>query len=92
MTDILCNEDGEVICLGGDFVIGESTIQHQADILTACEGEYKQFPTCGVGLSGFLNDEDRRPLVRKIRIQLTSDKMLVSAVSFKEVLRINATY
>lgn len=92
VTDILCGEDGELMCQAGDFIVGAATIQHQADLLCAVEGEYKQFPTTGVGLSGFLNDDDHRALIRKIRLQFTADKMLVSKVQFNDVLKVNASY
>lgn len=74
------------------MVIGDATLQHQADIISACEGEYKQFPTTGVGISGFLNDEDHRAMLRKIRLQLTADRMIVSSVTYNDVLRVKAKY
>lgn len=74
------------------MVIGDATLQHQADLLVACEGEYKQSLTTGVGMSGFLNDEDKRPLLRKIRGQFRADGMQVNNLQFSGNLLINAAY
>lgn len=85
LTDILCDDNGDLVCSGGDLVLGASTLQHQADLLEASEGEYKQSPTTGVGLSSFLNDEDPREMIRKIRMQFDRDGIMISALSYNQV-------
>ena len=92
VKDILCDEDGEIACVHGDLFIGESTVQHQADLLEANEGEYKQNPTTGIGLRNFLDDEDPREMLRKIRIQFTKDNMEVTKLTFATDLIVKASY
>jgi hypothetical protein len=93
VTDILYDQDtGDIACKNGDFVIGDSTLQHQADLLEAGEGEYKQAPTVGVGLQGFLNDEDPAEMLRKIRIQFVGDGLNVSQLKSSDPLNIKANY
>jgi len=92
-TDILCDPDtGEVLSKDGDFVCSDVTYQHQGDLLYGQEGEYKQFPTTGVGLFQMLNDEDKTEMARKIRAQFTRDGMRVDAITTGPELRIRAQY
>lgn len=95
MTDILTDpETGEVICRQGDLVTGESTRLHQNDLLLACEGEYKQFPTTGVGLIHFIDDDEAANLMRKIRQQFSADGMNVTRSTMTEAgkLTLEAQY
>ncbi len=93
VTDILYDQlSGDIACKNGDFVIGDSTLQHQADLLEAAEGEYKQSPTVGVGLQGFLNDEDPSEMVRKIRIQFVGDGLNISQLKMTDPMNIKASY
>lgn len=93
MTDILCDPvSGDLLCEEGDFVAGDATYQHQADLLHGQEGEYKQFPTTGVGLFQLLNDEDKTEMVRKIRAQFTRDGMRIDTITTGPELRIRAQY
>ncbi|MCX6281472.1 MAG: hypothetical protein NTU51_05890 [Bacteroidetes bacterium] len=85
VTNDLASEDG-------DFAIGDSTRQHQVDLLVANEGEYKQFPVTGVGIEGFLLDEDKTDMIRKIRSQFTRDGMSVLKVTAIGGININAQY
>ncbi len=93
MTDILFDETDDLAVIGGDMAIGEATLQHQADLLSAQEGEYKQSPVTGVGLSNFLNDEDPREMIRKIRLQFAQDGIQIDSLSFSEgIANIKGTY
>jgi len=92
VTDILCDESGDISCVAGDMITGDATYQHQADLLTAVEGSYKQNPTTGVGIDGYLLDENPAELTRKIRIQFTKDGMSVVKVAYGTNLEINANY
>jgi hypothetical protein len=92
VIDILCDDDGDVACQLGDMVLGDATYQHQADLIEANEGVYKQFPTTGVGLDEFLNSEDTAEMLRKIRIQFVKDGMQVSKVAYTTTLEIKANY
>ena len=93
VTDILFDPDtGDLACKDGDFVVGDSTFHHQADLLEAAEGEYKQYPTVGVGLTEFLNDENPAEMLRKIRIQFVRDGLNITELSSAEQLKISAEY
>lgn len=93
MTDILTDPlTGDVLCQDGDFMLGDATYQHQADLLQAQEGEYKQFPATGVGLPQFLNDEDPADMIRKIRAQFKRDGIAIEKIAAGATLRITATY
>lgn len=92
VTDILCDDAGDLICFAGDFACGDSTYQHQVDLLWAKEGEYKQTPPTGVGLENYLLDEDRTDLLRKIRMQFASDGMTLTQLEYVNDLKIRANY
>jgi len=93
VIDILFDtENGDLACKDGDFVLGDSTLQHQGDLLDAGEGEYKQSPTVGVALRDFLNDEDPTEMLRKIRMQFTRDGLNISELSSGSQLKIRARY
>ena len=73
----------------GDFVIGESTAQHQNDLLMSEEGAYKQAPTIGVGLLGYLEDDGPENLMRKIRHEFHGDGMNIEKLVMDEVGKLN---
>ena len=92
-TDFLCDADtGDLLCEAGDLVIGDSTRQHQLDLLYANEGDYKEFPVTGVGIDSFLNDNDKTDMIRKIRQQFTLDTMKVVKITAGSNLNIDANY
>jgi hypothetical protein len=95
MNDILKNADtADVDCKNGDFVVGESTFQHQQDLLSATEGEYKFDPLVGVGLAEFLDDEDPAEMMKKIRQQFSLDGMSIKTAKINKSgkLEIEANY
>ncbi len=91
--DIIVMDSGDVACHRGDFVVSDATKQHQKCLLIAGEGEYKENPATGVGIEGYLLDEDRSDLVRKIRMQFTQDNMNVINIGLgAKGININADY
>lgn len=56
-NDILLDDNYDIRIENGDLVVGESTRQHQKLILLAEKGENREFPTHGVGLASWLNDD-----------------------------------
>lgn len=56
-TDILLDEFFDLSLKDGDLVIGESTRQHQSLLLLCEKGEIREFPTRGVGLQSWINDD-----------------------------------
>jgi len=91
--DILL-EGFDLFIRNGDFVIGESTRQHQAILLVANQGELRQYPDRGVGLNGYLLDEmDLGELKQNISRQFELDGMRVNSIDFDgEELKPDAEY
>lgn len=80
MTDISLDSTGDVLLAGGDFVVSESTEQHQRLLLISEKGEWKTNPTIGVGLRSAL-DDDGRNVLRTIAQEFTRDGMRVNSVT-----------
>ena len=93
VTDFLVDEvSGDLLCEGGDLVIGDATNQHQADLLASEEGWYKENPGTGVGMINFVLSEDPTEMIRKIRMQFTADGMVINKLKASPELTINAHY
>ena len=90
--DILLDDDFDLLASGGDLVTGDSLIQQQAILLTVVEGEIKQSPNTGVGISTYLNDEDTQSLYSKIKSQFRKDNLTVLHLSMSEKLEILAKH
>ena len=100
MQDILFGIDenetdiDDLKIVDGDFVIGESTLQHQRHLLLAEKGDYKQDPTIGVGIGSFLLDDDVEGMLREVNIEFLRDGMNVTKVGMTKdgKLEIDADY
>lgn len=99
MTDILLDETFDLIIEKeatdkGDFLIEESTKQHQALILMANKGEFKQSPLVGVGVSLYLEDDRLGAMKSELQQQLSLDGMTVDELRIFNDGRIfiNASY
>lgn len=77
-TDILLDENYNLLAKNGDLVTGDMLIQQQALLLSTGEGEWKQSPVVGVSLNSFLLDESELEAFRRIRIQFKSDGVLIT--------------
>ena len=56
---------GQVLTIaGGDFVIVESTGEHQRQLLVNNKNDFKQNPTICVGLLGYVDDEGPDNIMR----------------------------
>jgi hypothetical protein len=63
-----------VLPLVNDFVIAASDNQHQADIISSSAGEWKQYPSMGVGANSYLNSSGQTTLLsQQIILQLQAD-------------------
>lgn len=76
--DVLLDSAYDLKVSGGDFVVGESTAQHQNCILMAAKGDYKEFPMMGVDLMSWLNNERPEDMMRAIRLEFANDGMKVN--------------
>lgn len=94
MIDIQLQDSGELLVAGGDFAVGESTVQHQAVILAAHQGEFKQSPAVGVGISDLLLSDELLEYRHRIRNQFGMDGMKVKQLDLYEIgnLKIIASY
>ncbi|WP_372747053.1 oxidase [Lutibacter sp.] len=81
MQDILVDDSGNLRIENGDFVIGNSTLQHQQHIILAQKGEWKETPELGVGVETELNNENPRELLSKIRRNFEYDGMTVKKLN-----------
>lgn len=57
MNDFLLDEHLDLEISKGDWVVGESTYQHQKILFYAEKGEFKEHPTRGVAYRRFLENE-----------------------------------
>ena len=77
MHDIALNDVEDLATIGGDFITGESTAQHQRQLILNNKGDFKQNPTICVGAATFIDDEGAQNLVRNISIEFLKDGMEV---------------
>lgn len=93
MNDVLLGEDYDLQIADGDLVVGLSDNQHQACLLLAEKGSFKQFPTMGVGLTNFLKDDSPADLLREVRLEFSTDGMKVKSLGMENgKLLIDASY
>lgn len=78
MTDYLLDTDFDLRIENGDFVVGESSAQHQQLLLLLEKGELRQYPLTGVGLKNFLNDDNLGELYQEIQKQFKADGLSVN--------------
>jgi hypothetical protein len=78
--DILLTETMDLLIVDGDFVLGESTAQHQKILILSDKGEYKENPMRGVGARRYLEDSKPDNLAREIRQEFVADGMKVNAI------------
>ena len=94
MTDILLQNDAEIMISNGDFVFGESLLQNQTLILIAHQGDYKAFPEIGVGISDLLLSNQLLEYRHRIRSHFALDGLHVKSLDLHELdkLKIEAEY
>ncbi len=97
ITDLLFDELTGDLVIGpdNDLAVGESTGQHQQDIILSAKGHLKFAPVLGVGLTGFLSDQTTLPgLSGQIRVELDRDGQDVNhvAISNDGQIAIDAYY
>jgi len=70
MNDIILNSNFDPVLNNGDFVTNDSNAQEVALILKANQGEFRQFPTIGIGLNNHLNGSDLSRLKNDFESQI----------------------
>ncbi len=87
--DIVLNDNNDLLINNGDFVVSESTYQHQKHLLLAEKGDYKQFPTAGVASKKYLERESPDEYARAIRQEFVADGMNVKTLTILENLELS---
>lgn len=92
--DYTHTEDHDLLISGGDFVVGESTFQHQDLLMMYEKGELRQYPKTGVGIKSFLNDDQLGDAYSEIQRQFQADGMSVEklVVGSDGAIEIKARY
>lgn len=86
--DLLLTPAFDLHIVNGDFVIGESTAQHQKLLILADKSEFKEVPMRGVGAKRYLENDKPDNLAREIRLEFTADGMNVNAIKISDALEI----
>jgi hypothetical protein len=94
MTDFLLDDNLDLVIVDGDFVIGESTSQHQKILILADKGEFKDVPMRGVGARRYLEDHTPENLAREIRQEFATDGMRVNKIQIASdlTIQVDANY
>lgn len=93
MKDILLDGNNDIEVQSGDFVIGDSEIQHQNHIVIASKGEYKRNPEVGANILDMLSEDSPKEAINEIKRQLEYDGAKVENIIYKDgKLNIEATY
>lgn len=80
MIDIELDATEDLAIANGDFVVVESTAQHQRQLILNNKGDFKQNPTLGVGALNYMDDENFQQLIRAISVEFARDGMDVKRV------------
>ncbi|AWG24828.1 hypothetical protein [Flavobacterium kingsejongi] len=79
-TDLKLTQDLDIEIINGDFMIGESSYQHQKTLILSDKGEFKEYPMRGVAARRYLEDGKPDDLAREIRQEYVIDGMLVNTL------------
>jgi hypothetical protein len=92
--DILLDDTLDLQIVNGDFVVGESTEQHQKILILADKAEFKEYPMRGVGVLRYLEEETPDNLAREIRQEFTIDGMTVNQIKIANdlTIQVDANY
>lgn len=90
MTDILRDENDDLLIQNGDFVVGESLDQEVALILMMNQGELKEDPILGAGLMRLINSNGTEGDIKRLsKLHLARDGK--SYEELKERIRLKVT-
>lgn len=93
-TDLLLDDNFDLLLQSGDLVIGESTEQHQLLLLLTAKGEWREFPTRGAHLRARLLDDQPIGSVNGIvKREFTADGMRVDRIRVTDgTIQVDAEY
>lgn len=83
----MLDTDYDLLIAGGDLVVAESTRQHQTLLLLTEPGQIDQYPTSGVGIMGWLldDDSDTNTLRHAIESQFKADGMRIDKLQLNNL-------
>lgn len=81
VKDIILDDSADLEIKNGDFYLADSDQQHVVLIINTFVGDWKQYPTLGVGIINYLASSGKSSeLKRSISLQLTADGYKVNDV------------
>jgi hypothetical protein len=94
MKDLILDATFDLSFANGDFVIDESTQQHQELLLLTNKGDWREDATIAVGVKRWLKDEDDGgDLTGEIKKEFEKDGMRVQSVKIDSTgITVNAPY
>ena len=80
--------------VGGDFVVVESKVDHNKNLIYCDKGDWKENPIICVGAINYIDDDKPQDLLNAISEQLTLDGMEVISVAMgaNKVISTDAYY
>lgn len=87
--DYLLDSEFDLRIENGDFVVGESTAQHQQILLLENKGENRQFPRTNVGIVNYINDDNLGDMYQETIKQFKGDGMDVQRLEIYPDGRMN---
>jgi hypothetical protein len=79
--DFIEDDNGDIACVNGDFVMDVADDQHVMDLFKASVGHYKQNPLTGIGIINALNGVVDGQLKRIARLNLQADGYKLNSLS-----------
>lgn len=77
------HDNDDLLIADGDFVVGESTQQHQSLLIRLKKGELRQYPKTGVGVDDFLLDDNAGDIYLEIQRQLEADGNVIRDITVR---------
>jgi hypothetical protein len=92
--ETLIDATDDLVITNGDFIIVESTQQHQRQLLLNDKGSFKEDPTICVGIFGYLDDEGLNNISRDTGKEFARDGMKINKIEITNngLLNIDAYY
>ena len=93
--DLLLTDDLDLSIEGGDFVLSESTAQHQRLLLETEPGDWRESPGVGVGIrSMLLDDAPGGTILAEVQEQFENDGLRIAALTITDEgqLQVQAAY
>lgn len=80
MKDIILNSNYDISIELGDFVVEDSSIQHQALLLLCDKNDYKENPDSCIGSRRFAENHNSEAYAREISQQFSADGLKVNKI------------